>query len=223
MFANFFNFLRFIFSARHTLGFGVHSPFVYNFLRFTVYVGENYYIYNRVEQQRFNLNLRNELSARWGQALFRTVRQFNPENIVEIGAKRGISTAYLAANSSKSICLTLGKTDAKAAAEKLFKNLKLNNITYCETEKILFEKIEKLNKIDFLYIAEDIISMDNLTKNIFSKLSEKAIIVIKKPENGKLWKTLVNSTHITAAVDLFYLGIAFTNSDLQKKEYRAIY
>jgi len=219
----FFNFLKFVFSARYTLGFGVHSPFVYNFLRFTVYVSESYYAFENIEKQRFKLGLATEIKPRWGKLLFRTVRRFNPENIVEIGAECGISTAYLASNSSKSRCLTLSNKSTKPVAEKLFKKLKLNNITCCDEENIFFEKIEKLNTIDFLFISESIISSDDLIKRIFPKFTENTIIIINKLNNKTLWEKIANAQEITAIIDLFYLGIMFTNKDLQKKEYRAIY
>ena len=223
MLAQFLNFLKFTFSARHTLGFRVHSPFVFYFLRYTVYANNSFYIFKEIEKQRLKLKFNKDIKPRWGKLLFRTAHQFNPENIVEIGAKQGISTAYLAANSSKSHCITLGKNETKSGAEELFKNLELNNITYCEEENVFFEKIENLHKIDLLFISENIISVEKLIKCVFPKFTENTIIIINKQNNKILCEKIVNKQEITATIDLFCFNILFINKDLHKKTYKAIY
>jgi hypothetical protein len=223
MLVRFFNLLKFTFSARHTLGFRVHSPFVFYFLRYTVYANNSFYIFKEIEKQRLKLKFNKDIKTRWGKLLFRTAHQFNPENIVEIGAKQGISTTYLAANSSKSHCITLGKSETKSEAEELFKNLKLNNITYCEEENDFLEKIKKQNKIDLLFISENIISVEKLIKHIFPKFTENTIIIINKQDNKLLYEEIANKQEITAIIDLFYFNILFMNKDLHKKTYKAIY
>ena len=223
MLVRFFNFLKFAFSARHTLGFRVHSPFVFYFLRYTVYANNSFYIFKEIEKQRLKLKFNKDIKPCWGKLLFRTTYQFNPENIVEIGAKHGISTAYLATNSSKSHCITLGKSETKSGAEELFKNLELNNITYCEEENDFFEKIENLHKIDLLFISENIISVEKLIKRVFPKFTENTIIIINKQNNKLLYEKIANTQEITAIIDLFCFNILFINKDLHKKTYKAIY
>ncbi len=120
------------FAARHTRGFGVHSPFVYQFTQFVIYERYYFYTFTIIEKLRSKLLsdsrhieildygtgddkikklseiVKREVSTpRCGQLLFRLIHYFKLRNILELGTSVGLTTAYLAASSSEIHCVSL--------------------------------------------------------------------------------------------------------------------
>lgn len=168
------------FSARNTRGFGVHSPFLFQFTRFVLLEKHSYYIFQQIENLRYSLkkdsrtinitdfgtgNNRTETissiankslkSAKYGQLLFRMVHYFKAQNVLELGTSLGITTSYLAASSSEIECLSLeGCPEIATIAKENINKLALKNIRIVigNIDNTLIDITNKTNKLDFVFI-----------------------------------------------------------------------
>jgi predicted O-methyltransferase YrrM len=145
-------------NASNGKGHGIHSPFVYDFVRRVLIDKRNFYAYNQVEALRRKL-LQNETlieiedfgagsaisktnqrsiasiarhaakSKKWAQLLFRIVNYYQPKHILELGTSLGISTAYMAlANPQAQVVTAEGSAAIAAQAKKNFQSLQLSSI-----------------------------------------------------------------------------------------------
>jgi predicted O-methyltransferase YrrM len=124
-------YLRYYVNASNGRGHGIHSPFVYDFVREVLAGQDSPAIYKPIETLRHQLYLDRALlevddlgarrrgkpisqrsvadlarhsakPPRLGRLLFRIARYYQPVNVVELGSSLGLSTAYLAAGASNS-------------------------------------------------------------------------------------------------------------------------
>ncbi|MFT3824720.1 MAG: class I SAM-dependent methyltransferase [Chitinophagaceae bacterium] len=155
-------YLQYYYSAANSKGHGVHSPFVYDFIRQVLNDERRFYAYYYIEQLRTQL-LANEavldvedLGAgsvttktrqrsvasiaehaakpkKWAQLLFRIVHYYQPQHILELGTSLGVSTAYMSlANPNAQIITGEGSKEVAAQARKNFGDLFLNNVELVE-------------------------------------------------------------------------------------------
>ncbi len=151
-------YLRYYFSSMNGKGHGIHSPFVFKFVRDVLNDRRHYYAYTLVEFMRTRLlhdqrvievedlgagsaisksNRRSvaeicrntSKSKKFAQLLFRIVQYFKPATIVELGTSLGISTAYLSHGNVRSKLITCeGSVSVADLAEANFREMKLSNI-----------------------------------------------------------------------------------------------
>jgi predicted O-methyltransferase YrrM len=150
-------YVRYYLTAANGKGHGVHSPFVFNFIKFVVRDTRYYYCYGPVEQLRSELLKDNSVievedfgagstviksnnrvvkaiaksslkPKKFAQLLFRMVNYYQPLNVVELGTSLGITTAYLASgNSSAPVYTCEGAKNIAAIAQQNFRQLLLSN------------------------------------------------------------------------------------------------
>lgn len=167
-------------TARNTGGFGVHSPFLFQFTRFVLFEKHVYYNFKSIEKIRNTL--KNDIrvleltdfgtginrnvtvasiaskslkSAKYGQLLFRMVRYFKASNILELGTSLGITTSYLASSAAKIKCVTLeGCPQIAAIAQENFEKLDIKNIEIVvgDIDETLTDVLQKFERIDFIFI-----------------------------------------------------------------------
>lgn len=153
-----FKYLTYYLTAANGKGHGIHSPFVYDFVRKVLIDKRQYYAYQQVEQYRnyllkdqqavevkdlgagsmlskSNTRTVSEIckntskSKKLGQLLFRCSNYFKPKTIVELGTSLGVSTAYLAAGAPGARLITCEGSDAVAAiAMRNLQEMGLSNI-----------------------------------------------------------------------------------------------
>lgn len=150
----FFKYFCHFFSARHSKGFSVHSPLIYHFTRFVLYVNHPYYFYQRIENIRDSL-LKNKHSVditdfgtggnrietiskiasnslkspKYAQLLYRIVNFYKARNIIELGTSLGVTSSYLASSSSDIHCVSMeGCPQIAAIAKVNIDSLGLHNV-----------------------------------------------------------------------------------------------
>ncbi|MBS1597680.1 MAG: class I SAM-dependent methyltransferase [Bacteroidetes bacterium] len=151
-------YFHFYFNASNGKGHGIHSPFVFDFVKNVLTDKKKYAEYLAIEKLRNELSsdetivhvddfgagsamhssnqravseiARNSASSvKQAQLLFRIVHYYLPERIVELGTSLGISAAYMASASPNAKLITMeGATAVAAIAEKNFQKLGLANI-----------------------------------------------------------------------------------------------
>ena len=142
-------------TARNTLGYGVHSPYLYYIVRFLMYDDNRYYCFDSVEAERHRLltdrstvNVADYGTGKSGprrvcdiaasslmprheaQMLFRLVNHLHPATVVELGTSLGITTAYLskAAPADASVYTLEGSASFAETAQKVWSRLGCRNI-----------------------------------------------------------------------------------------------
>lgn len=155
-------YLHYYLTASNGKGHGVHSPFVFGFIRDVLNDKKNYSCYASVEQKRKEL-LSNETiievedfgagssviktnkrvikdiassslkPKKYAQILFRIAQYYKPKTILELGTSFGISTAYLAfADHIPDVYTCEGASSIAAIAKQNFEKLGLKNIHLTE-------------------------------------------------------------------------------------------
>ena len=149
-------------TASNGRGHGIHSPFVFNFIRSILNDKKRYPAYAIIEKLRRQLlndatvltvqdlgagsgtgksSQRSMTSiakhavkpAKYGQLLYRIVQYFQPETILELGTSLGITTSYLSLAKPDATVITLeGSPAIAAAARHNFRALNCTNIKLVE-------------------------------------------------------------------------------------------
>ncbi len=153
-----FKYLRYWIKASNGKGHGIHSPFVFNFIKNVLNDKKQFLAYSKVEKLRTSLlnnhkilqiedlgagSHRNASHQRtissiarhaakppkYGQLIFRLARYYQVKHIIEAGTSLGITTSYLAqANADVSVVTLEGASEVADQAVENFKNLQLYNI-----------------------------------------------------------------------------------------------
>lgn len=152
-------YLKYRLTASNGRGHGIHSPFVYNFIRQVLNNKEKPFAFTQAEQLRSRLLQNNtaiavedfgagsfskkskfrkiaEIArssakpAKYARVLYRIVQHYSCRNIIELGTSLGISTTYMAlANSGSRIITCEGSPEIASISREHFKALHLEQIT----------------------------------------------------------------------------------------------
>jgi predicted O-methyltransferase YrrM len=152
-------FISYKLHASNAKGHGVHSPFVYDFIRKVLLDKRNFYAYEAIELCRnemlkdqrvllvedFGAGSRvrktNQRSIseiahsslkpkKFSQLIFRIVNYYSPEMILELGTSLGITTSYLAtANSNAHVTTMEGSNEIAIIAKSNFDKMQLKNVS----------------------------------------------------------------------------------------------
>ncbi|HEY0676916.1 MAG TPA: class I SAM-dependent methyltransferase [Chitinophagaceae bacterium] len=145
-------------TASNGRGHGIHSPFIYQFVRQVLHNRRSYYSYGQIEairslllnddtmievedkgagsaiaatkQRRIREIARTALKPpKYARLLFRMVDHYQPATILELGTSLGITTAYMAiANPSARIITIEGSPAIALKARENFSRLNIRNI-----------------------------------------------------------------------------------------------
>lgn len=236
-------------SARNTLGHGVHSPYMFYFIRYILNEKYPYYVFKDIEKvcRQMPGNKRTKLTnclstektnlADWTdkackqpkltQMLFRIIRHLDFKNIFEIGTSLGIHTMYMASVSKACRCITMEPSpELSALAQQHFDQLGLKQIKLinCDVNAHLEAILKKYGPHDFIFIGhyknESLMPYFELCMNY---TRDNAVIVINdihlSPETEAAWENIKKHPLVKATIDIFYMGIVFLNPVLAKKHY----
>ncbi len=150
-------YLHYYVNASNGKGYGIHSPFVYDFIKNVLNDKKNYQCYGQIEKLRRQLLQDKKVievedfgagslavpfrqkkvsditrsflkSKKFARLLFRIVNHYKPKTIIELGTSLGVTSAYLGANKTSEVFTLEGSKNVAAIAENNFKKLDLQNI-----------------------------------------------------------------------------------------------
>jgi predicted O-methyltransferase YrrM len=152
-------YLHYFITAENGKGHGIHSPFVFDFIKNVMNDTKEYTCYEMIELQRRKL-LRDETiievedfgagsaamrsnkrvvnniaqsslkPKKFSQLLFRMVQYYQPKTIIELGTSLGITTSYIAkAKDDANVYTCEGAKNIAAIAQQTFTNLNIKNIS----------------------------------------------------------------------------------------------
>jgi predicted O-methyltransferase YrrM len=250
-------YLNHYFSASNSKGHGMHSPFVFDFITKVLNDNTDYPEYEIAESLRRQLLKDktilevNDFGAgssvakttqrsiatiaahaakpkKYGQLLFRMIRYYQPENILELGTSLGITTSYLslAKPDAKLVTMEGAKEIAKKAAES-FDTIGLKNIELIEGnfDVALPALVSRLLTVDFAFIDGN--HRQEPTERYFlqllSKINNDSILVFDdihwSREMEAAWNTIKNNPAVTCSIDLFFIGIVFFRKEFKEKQH----
>ena len=155
-------YLLYYVSASNGKGHGVHSPFVFDFIKNVLSDKKKHACYSKIEQRRKELLANNDLievedfgagssvmasslrkvnaiarssvkSKKYGQLLFRMTQYYQPSSVLELGTSLGITSSYLSqGNPSAKLFTCEGASEIAAIAQQTFDTMGLDNIEIIE-------------------------------------------------------------------------------------------
>lgn len=154
-------YLKYYFTASNGKGHGVHSPFVFEFIKFVLNDKKEYSCYKPIEKIRIDLLVNNNVievddfgagstviktkrrivksiassslkPKKYSKLLYRMVQYYHKENVLELGTSLGTTTAYLASTDNVSVTTMEGAKNIAEIARNNFSLLGLNNIEIIE-------------------------------------------------------------------------------------------
>lgn len=189
-------------------GFGIHSPYVFNFVTHVLDERLPYYAYIEIEKLRRNLlsdktsinvtdfgskssnkrricdiacnSCKNKKDA---QLLFRIAISLNAKNILELGTSLGLTTAYLAKSDSRAKIISLeGCPETANVARKNLEILNIRNarILTGNIDATLKPAIDNFESLDLVFIDANHRKKPTISyfETCLSKASPKSIFII---------------------------------------------
>jgi predicted O-methyltransferase YrrM len=166
-------------------------------------------------------------SPRFGQLLYRLAKNYQPQNIIELGTSLGVTTSYFAtANPSATVYTIEGSNAIRQVALENFEQLQLQNIRSFEGnfDQVLPDLLQQLSFIDLAYIDGN--HRFEPTVNYFHQLMPKihnySILVFDdihwSAEMEQAWATIQQHPSVRCTVDLFFMGFVFFRDEFRIKQ-----
>jgi predicted O-methyltransferase YrrM len=240
---------------RHRRGHGIHSPYLFEFVNGVLFNASGMevpeqilQVHRELEKDRsmipkgklgatFNVGSpevrsvgkfvrRSSVSEKYGAMLFRIIRWFRPEMIIELGTGLGISTLYLAAASPEIPVHSIeGNTDRADFAAQLMCRCNLGPVSIHWGE--MEEKLEDLMPVlggrfvSFVDGNHRYGPTISYIKMLLSKAGEEAVIIMDdiywSKDMFRAWKEVVSWPEVRVSIDLFHMGILLLRRELNKE------
>ena len=234
---------------------GVHSPFVYDIITKCFYDTKKYPAYSQLKNYRnqllqnndsieitdfgagsrvFKSNIRKVsaiaknagITSKRQQLLYRLVKYFNPENLLELGTSLGIGTSAMAlAVPSTRVETIEGCPNTATISQGYFdyfkwKNIKIYNSTFEE-----YFNNQTSKKYDFVYIDGNHNKENTLRyfEILLDNVSNDSILIFDdiywSSEMTEAWQQIIQHPKITVSIDTFYWGIVFFRKEQEKEHF----
>lgn len=166
-------------------------------------------------------------SRRLAQVLFRLVKHYQPQNIIELGTSLGLTTSYFSrANSGASIITIEGNPSVAAKAQENFEQLHCSNIEMLQGnfDDLLPPVLDRLKTADLAYIDGN--HRYQPTISYFNQLlpcsHPNTIMVFDdihwSAEMEQAWREIRQHPLVKYTIDIFFLGFVFFRSDFKVKQ-----
>lgn len=253
-------YLHYYLTASNGKGHGIHSPFVFDFITTVLNDRRPYPAYNIVERLRQQLlhdqrvvsvqdfgagSTASSSSQRsiasiaknaakpkkFGQLLYRMVRQYQPATVLELGTSLGITTSYLAMASPVTRVLTMeGSSAIAAVARQNFSDLHLQQVELIEGnfDKTLPEVLHRRPSPDFVFIDGNHRRepTERYFEALFPGIQNDTILIFDdihwSPEMEAAWANIKDRAEVRCTIDLFFIGIILFRAEFREKQHFVI-
>ncbi len=253
-------YLNYYLTAANGKAHGIHSPFLFDFITKVLNDKTEYEDYDKVESLRkrslkdqtvltiedhgagssSSLSKERSVSSisrnavkskKYAQLLYRIVKYYRSNSIIELGTSLGITTSYLSlANPGGNIFTLEGSAEIANVARQNFKNLELQNVKLVEGnfDYTLAPVLYQHTSVDLAFIDGN--HRREPTENYFHWLLEKAnsnsIFIFDdiywSREMEQAWEHIKEHPTIRCSVDLFFIGIIFFRQEFKEKQHFTI-
>lgn len=242
--------------ASNSKGHGMHSPFVFDFILNVLNNNSSYQAAEEIEQLRKQLLSDKRIievedfgagsrvhssqqrsvgeiaksalkSKRLARLLFRLVKHYQPQTIVELGTSLGITTAYFSkANPNASIKTIEGSKKVAAIANENFQKLNSTNIQQLtgNFDEILPSLLNQLSFVDLGYIDGNHRYQPtiNYFHQFLPKSNSQTILVFDdihwSREMEQAWEEIKSHPSVQYTIDIFFLGFVFFRDEFKIKQ-----
>jgi len=246
------SYLKYLFVSKSI--FKVHSPFVFDLLRSVLNDDKKPDVFAFVDrlrkemlksrtwinfsdfgtkQGRYRVKLskvacKSSKTPKYGRLLYRLVKYFQPECIIELGTSLGISASYLYLGQDiGNIITTEGCSEIAYIARDNFKRLGFENIRVVNStfDDFLLNDLKDLERFTFVFID------GNHTKEATIKYFEyfltrhtnESVFVFDDIHWSygmeQAWDFIRNHESVTAAIDLYQVGIVLFKKELSRQNF----
>ena len=253
-------YLQYYLTASNGKGHGIHSPFVFDFVQHVLNDKTAHPYYQLIEQKRkallndssvievedfgagssvikTNKRVVKAMAAsslkpkKYAQLLYRMVKYYKPQTILELGTSFGITSAYLASANPKAMLHTgEGASSIANIAEENFHQLGLKNIQitqgdFAETLALL---LSKLKTVDFAFVDGNHRKIPTLHyfEQLLNYAAPNSIIIFDdihwSVEMEQAWAAIKQHQKVTLTIDLFFIGIVLINPDFKTAQHFTI-
>lgn len=247
-------------NASNSKGHGIHSPFVFDFIINVLNDKKKYAEYEKVEQCRKQLlnnpgilqvadlgagssiNKKQERTiqsiaknaakpSKFGQLLFRIIKHYQPENVLELGTSLGITTSYLSLAKPDSHIMTVeGSAEIAGIARRNFINLSLSNVELVEGnfDNVLPGILKKLDSIDLAFIDGNHRKEPTIRyfEQILKKSTNNSILIFDdihwSAEMEAAWDIISEHPATQCTIDLFFVGMVLFRKEFYEKQHFTI-
>lgn len=217
-------------------GFGIHSPFAFNFVQNVLGERYPYYAYARIAKWRATAKAAlggcwphsSLISLNEARMLFRIANFFNPSQLLVIGARSGVSAASVKAVSSQSVLYLYSSSYAESEVQQQllqsFGDQVRHYTDISECVKAYFSQISG-DAEPFVLVNEigDEMELDALKSAILPIVREQGVIVMRNLHKHELAVRLWAECKDHAQYGQFYTngktGILIANPKLQLEHF----
>jgi predicted O-methyltransferase YrrM len=262
-----YKYLHYYLTASNSRGHGIHSPFIFHFITKVLNDKNHYPAYDMVEQLRNQLlkdqtvlniedfgagssiNKTNQRTIaaivkraakpkKYGQLLYRIVKEYQPQTIVELGTSLGITTSYLALGNQAANIITLEGAEAVAAkAENIFQQLSFSNLPGRQAgirvmkgnfDNMLPSVIRELPSPGLVFIDGNHRreSTERYFQQLLTKIHNDSILIFDdihwSREMEQAWDTIRQHPSVRCSIDLFFIGIVLFRNEFREKQHFTI-
>ena len=250
------NFIKYWLFAKHRKGHGIHSPFLFELIIkvlnnkkpdddlknvleiYTKYKNSKKLLtYNEIgagtsyrKSKKLSIGEITKTSSvnkKYGSLLFRLIKYFYCEDILELGTSIGISTTFIAQANTKSNFISIeGVTEKINVAKEIRSELNQNTkFIVANLNDNLESILKEFEKLDFVYFdanhtKENTLKYFNLCIN---KSHNDSVFVFDDIHWSKgmeeAWAEIKNNKNVRLSVDLYRMGLIFFRKELSKEHY----
>lgn len=241
----------------------LHSPFVFDFVKNTIADTRKYYAFNDILEVKKSTKRKNKkieitdlgagsdgkikkersinaivnqsaITKKYGELIFKIVKHYQPNTILELGTCVGIGTLYMAsANSNATVYTIEGDPNIAKIAQTNFDKLPnaSKNIVPIigNFDDVLEPTLEKIDEIGLAFIDGN--HRKKPTLDYFNKILEKcttnSILIFDdiywSKEMGEAWEEIKQNERVTLTIDFYRLGLVFFVKDRKAVEHFKLY
>jgi predicted O-methyltransferase YrrM len=171
---------------------------------------------------------RSAISKKYGRLLFRIVKHFKPQFMLELGTCFGIGSMYMAMGNPEAKLITIeGCANTAELATQNFQRYDLDMIELVEGEfsTVLPGALSKLPRLDLAFVDGN--HRYEPTMKYFNMLLQKAhdqtILIFDdihwSDDMQAAWKQIIVHPQVSVSIDLYRFGVVFTNPGLSKQDF----
>ncbi len=234
---------------------GIHSPFVYDLITKCFYDATYHSEFDQIKKIRKQLIQNNNsivvndfgagsrvfksnkrkiaaiaknagITPKRQQLLYRLVRYFKPENILELGTSLGLGSSTMAiANPAAKITTVEGCQNTSKIAQKLFDEYSLKNIQlHTSTFEDFFDK-NTYEEYDLVYIDGNHNKEKTLQyfELLLTRINSNSILIFDdihwSASMNNAWQKICKHPNVIVSIDTYFWGMVFFRTEQEKQHF----
>ncbi len=163
--------------------------------------------------------------------LYRIVKHYKPQTVLEFGTAAGISATYIKSGNPESTMISMeGCSTLASKAKESFDELGLGNIELAvgNFDNMLDEVLGKFSRLDFVFFDGNHRKEPTLMYfNSCAKLSTENSIFVFDDIHWSLgmeeaWNNIKEDERVSITIDLFWFGLVFFRKGIEKQNFNLV-